>query len=196
MHPSKILAVALSSWLLTAGHAPGSSIVQDGPTYRDGILTIPAVSTDTQVGKYQNATFEPTAQGLWRLTGVSTLDDGRPRLYRVPVERVEVIKTTGVPAQVLLQVHGAFSGGCGTLGPVNQRRVGERFQILLTDAFTAYDVALCTALIVPYVKTIPLDVYGLAAGTYAYDVNGTTGNFTLTADNVLSGDCFGTSCQK
>lgn len=192
----KIAVTTLATYFLSAGLALGLPIIQDGPTYRDGILTIPGVSTDAQVGKYQNAIFEMTAQGMWRLTSISTLDDGHPRLYRAPVEHVEVIKSTGVPTQVLLRVHGTFSSGCGSLGQVSQRRIGERFQILLTDGFTAYDVALCTAVMVPYIKTIPLDVYGLGAGTYIYDVNGTTGNFNLTADNALPGDCFGVSaCQ-
>ena len=40
--------------------------------------------------------------------------------------------------------------------------------------------------LVPYEKIIPLEVYGLPAGTYGYSVNGIpAGTFTLTKDNTL-----------
>lgn len=165
----------------------------DEASYRDGVLTIPSVNTDAQIGQYQNAVLEMDAQGLWRLTGLRVLD-GSPAAYRAPVDQVEVVKTASSPVQVLLRVSGTFTSGCGSPGRVSQRRVASRFEIVLADAFWAYDVALCTANMVPYVKTIPLDVYGLAAGTYAYDVNGISGSFELFADNVLSGDCVGNAC--
>jgi hypothetical protein len=42
---------------------------------------------------------------------------------------------------------------------------------------------------VDFQVTIPLDVYGLSAGTYTYDVNGVTGSFTLGSDNGFADDC-------
>jgi hypothetical protein len=183
----RFCAVLLLAGLLTCAAAA------DETTYRDGVLTIPSVNTDAQVGQYQNAVLEMDAQGLWRLTGLRVLD-GSPAVYRAPVDQVEVVKTASSPVQVLLRVSGTFTSGCGSPGRVSQRRVASRFEIVLADAFWAYDVALCTANMVPYVKTIPLDVYGLAAGTYTYDVNGISGSFELFADNVLSGDCVGNAC--
>lgn len=192
MRLPKILAAGLAACLLPVPMAWGDA----SPSYANGVLTLPSVSTAAQVGQYQDAVLQMNAQGAWTLTSLRVLD-GSPQVYRAPVSQVEVIKTAETPAQILLRVSGEFSSGCGSLGRVVQRREGSHFEILLTDAFTAYDVALCTANMVPYVKTIPLDAYGLAAGTYSYDINGTTGSFELTADNVLSGDCFGSSaCQN
>lgn len=48
----------------------------------------------------------------------------------------------------------------------------------------------CPAMMYPYHYTVPLDVYGLAAGTYSYEVNGVkSGTFTLQQDNKFPEDC-------
>lgn len=179
--------------LLLASTAHGAGTTPDNPHYRDGVLTLPAVSTDAQVGKYQDATFELTSTGTWRLSGVSALGEGDNGFYRAPVTRVEAIKMGSAPTQVLLRVQGEFNGGCGSIGRITQRRVGTAFQVLVADAFKAYPVAICTAAMVPYVKTFPLDVYGLPAGSYTYEVNGVSGSFELSTENVYPGDCFGSS---
>jgi len=38
----------------------------------------------------------------------------------------------------------------------------------------------------PFEETIPLEVYGLPAGTYTVEVNGAQGTFDLEMDNILS----------
>jgi len=38
----------------------------------------------------------------------------------------------------------------------------------------------------PFEETIPLEVYGLPAGTYTVEVNGVQGTFDLEMDNILS----------
>lgn len=44
----------------------------------------------------------------------------------------------------------------------------------------------CMQVVEPFEKTIPLQVYGLPAGTYEYSVSGEhTGTFTLIRDNTL-----------
>jgi hypothetical protein len=192
MYMPKAIVAALTGILLFAGAVQGADV----PTYNDGVLTIPSVSTDNQVGQYQNAVLQLNAQGVWQLTSVNVLG-GFPALYLVPISQVEVVKIVGVPVQVFLRASGSFTNGCGSLGRITQRLVGNRFEIVMADGFTQYALAFCAAVIVPYVKTIPLPVYGLGAGIYTYNINGMTGTFELTSNNTLSGDCFGSAaCQS
>jgi len=43
----------------------------------------------------------------------------------------------------------------------------------------------CIQIIAPFEETIPLEVYGLSAGTYMVEVNGVQGTFDLEIDNIL-----------
>jgi inhibitor of cysteine peptidase len=43
----------------------------------------------------------------------------------------------------------------------------------------------CIQIIAPFEETIPLEVYGLPAGTYTVNVNGVQGTFSLEVDNIL-----------
>jgi len=45
---------------------------------------------------------------------------------------------------------------------------------------------VCIQVIAPFEETIPLEVYGLPAGTYTFEVNGVQGTFNLEMDNMLS----------
>lgn len=193
MPPAIAITGLFAAIMLNAGVARSA----DDPSYNAGVLTIPVVSTDDQVGRYQDVTMQLSAQGLWQLTGGRTVG-GSPAVYLAPISEVVLIKNAEVPAQVFLRVSGTFPSGCGSPGRVSQRRVGNRFDTVLADGFQAYEVALCTAVMTPYVKTIPLPVYGLSAGTYSYSINGgVTGSFVLQTANEVPGDCLGsTACQK
>lgn len=188
--------------LLLAGTALG-----EAPSYRDGSISIPSVDSDAQVGQYQNVRMMIGASGAWELNYFASLgeelttDAGRmlvrDTLYKLPVASVEVVrKTADLPAQVFLRVSGSL-WGCASMGRASQRLVDNRFEVLLADGTTGltYAVADCLADVRPYVKTIPLAVYGLSAGTYSYVVNGEiSGSFEIEADNVLGGDCSGSAC--
>lgn len=204
MNPLKTLAAGLALCLLPMGLAWGDT----NPSYKNGVLTIPSVSTDEQVGQYRDAQLQLDGNGAWQLDAVKVLggemvvQNGRmvnDGLYKLPVSSVELIKTSEVPVQVFLRIKGEL-GGCATLGDVSQRLVDDRFEVLLTDGTTSstYAVSLCTADIRAYAWTVPLSAYGLSAGTYSYVVNGSvTGSFAVEADNVLSGGCQGAGvCQQ
>lgn len=207
MRPKNLLAAGLAiagvaTYLLPMAAARGDDAA---PTYQNGVLSLPSVSTAAQVGQYQDAVLQLDGNGAWRLTSLKALGGDilvrdamiYDTLYQVPLSRVEVVKTTDAPAQVFLRVYGNLTG-CASLGRVTQRLVGNRFEVFLADGTSGltYAVASCTADVRPYIKTIPLSVYGLSAGTYSYAINGTTGSFALTADNALPGDCLGSSaCQ-
>jgi hypothetical protein len=202
MHPIRPAVAVLTACLVASGFAA------DEATYRGGMLTIPSVNSDAQVGQYQDITMQAGENGAWELKYFASLGeelysyDGRTivrdTLYKLPISRVEIVKTSEVPVQVFLRVSGAMSG-CASLGRATHRLVGNRFEVLLADGTTGitYAVALCTADVRSYVKTIPLSVYGLGAGTYSYVVNGeATGAFALEADNLLPGDCVGAACPQ
>jgi hypothetical protein len=159
-------------------------------TYQYGVLTLPRVDTPEQVGQYQDAQFRQLADGTWQLTGLRALQ-GNGGLAKVPIETVEVVRTEALPAAVYLLTAGWVSP-CGYEGKlkVRQRRQDKHFEVaIIAPVLVADEPYACTAN-VDYVRlTIPLEVYGLAAGAYTYDVNGVTGGFSLAADNRYPEDC-------
>ena len=181
----------------------------DPPFYKDGLLTIPSVNTAEQVGKYQDATFRLTEQGLWQLLSVKAIGGADPNVIGTSgialllIDMVEVVKVDSFPVQVFLRVSGALSP-CfnSSLGQINQRLEHNRFDITITfNFFVDHDPLLspCLAYSVAFAKTIPLAVYGLSSGVYSYSVNnganpsgmsiiGGAGTFELTTDNKLPGD--------
>ena len=185
MRNMNILAIAL----LPISFAFGA----DAPVYKDGVLTIPTVNTAEQVGKYQDVTFKLNEQGLWQLSSLKGIEivilESDIRL--VPIISVEVVKTDTFPTQIFLRATGGL-GGCYslTLGQINQRQEGNRFDVAITASHyvNPYYPTLCPMISGSFVKTLPLAVYGLSAGSYSYNVNGTTGTFELTADNKYPGD--------
>lgn len=178
-------------FLLPTSHAFSS----DTPTFQDGLLTIPTVNTPDQVGQYQAISFEFTDQGGWQLLDFKEV--GAQGLgTEIMIEDVELVKTDAFPVQVLLRVTSYFSSGCPSLGQINHRLEGDQFEIIINSTrLTPIEMFSCTAAIVPLRKTIPLPVYGLSAGTYAYSINGSNnGTFELAVNNELLGDCVD-SCQ-
>ena len=176
-------------FLLQISHAFST----DTPTFQDGLLTIPTTNTPSQVGQYQDITFGFTAQSGWKLLDFKEIGTQGLGLEAM-IEGVELVKTDAIPVQVLLRVTGYFSNGCPNIGQINHRLEDNQFEIAITSNGPTELVA-CTAAIVPFRKTIPLPVYGLSSGVYAYRINGgNNGTFELIVDNELSGDCEG-SCQ-
>ncbi len=190
-----ILSLALTIALLPINVALGA----DAPVYKDGLLTIPSVNTAEQVGHFQDVTFKLTEQGLWQLSSYKTIgaaNVGSSNLYLglPPILKVDVVKTDIFPAQVFLRVFGRL-GGCysNTLGQINQRLENNVFNVTISAPYYVYPASpnICPMIGGSFVTTIPLAVYGLSAGVYTYNVNGTTGTFELTADNKYPGDYSG-----
>lgn len=165
----------------------------DTPVYKDGLLIIPSVNTAELVGQYQDVSFKLTEQGGWQLLSVKAIGTviGESDIRLVPLTKVEVIKTDTFPTQVFLRLSGSL-GGCfsQSLGQINQRLENNRFEVVATASYyvNPYYPTLCPTISTSFVRTIPLAVYGLSAGTYSYDVNGTTGTFALAVDNKYAGD--------
>lgn len=170
----------------------GAAIAANSPVYQNGLLTIPSVNTPETAGKYQHVTFKLTDQGTWQLLGGRELgvNIGVTSLMLpfMQAAEVTVIKTDSFPVQVFLRINAGMNP-CSSLGQIIQRRENNRFDVTVTVQFD-YDsrTQSCGASFVPIIRTIPLNVYGLGAGTYSYDINGIKGVFELTADNKYSGD--------
>lgn len=182
--PLPILAEGTSELELNYQHRPA---VESGyPNYSNGLLTIPRVDTQEQPGQFQDARlqFDPQT-GSWRLLDFKARTQKSFREFST--DNVELIMTDTPPIQVFLKIRTFTANGCETLGQVNQRLVGNRFEVSLSffDPLENEPVA-CTQALVPFATVVPLQVYGLNAGTYEYSVNGDLiGLFTLVQDNLL-----------
>ncbi len=183
-----ILSLAIAIAVLPINFA----LSADYPVYKDGLLTIPTISTADYVGQYQDVNLKLTEQGVWQLLSFKTLGASYPpgspglELGWPLIQKVEVVKTDTFPVQVFVRLSGDLSQCTSTapsLGQINQRLENNRFDIMATSAGRG-----CPGNLVFFVRTISLPVYGLRAGIYSYNVNGTTGTFELTADNLLPGD--------
>jgi len=165
------------------------AIAEDNVKYQDNLLIIPSVDIPEQVGRFQNVVFELNEQGIWQLR------DYQEILKFTYIDDVNIVTTDSFPVQVFLQISGHFIG-CGGLGAVNKRLVGEQFEISINEAPGPDPLKFtCTADIKPFKTTVGLPVYGLKAGIYSYKVNGRdlssgeitpTGTFELKEDNYTS----------
>jgi hypothetical protein len=163
------------------------AIAEDNVKYHDNLLIIPSVDISEQVGRFKNVVFELNEQGIWLLR------DYQETLKFTYIDNVNIVTTDSFPVQVFLQVSGHFIG-CGGLGAINKRLVGEQFEISINEAPGPDPMEFtCTADIKPFKTTIALPVYGLEAGIYSYKVNGRdlssgeiispTGTFELKKNN-------------
>lgn len=173
------------SLLVAAG-----AFAADNPAFDGTTLTIPRVDSPSQAGQFQNAVLQYTPQGTLKLQQVEEF--GKDSLYNINGIHAVELKTTGTrPVGVYLQVSGAFSG-CGPQGPVrvHQRLQGQRFEVNVSAMEWPLGPVACTANVKTFMVVVPLKAYGLAAGTYAYSVNGYIGgNIVLAEDNRYADDC-------
>jgi hypothetical protein len=155
------------------------------PMYQDGILTIPRVDTPERPGNYLDATFKQIDQNLWELQDYKTANEYP--LAKAPIGQVKLVVTDSFPVQVFLNIQGTLTSGCHDLGQINQRLVGNRFEVTVHAEYPDLPPGsyACTASIRHFEKNIPLAVYDLNAGNYEYSINGGdyTGTFTLAKDN-------------
>ena len=102
-----------------------------------------------------------------------------------PVGSVDIITLKSFPAKINAAIHGYFPDGCTEIGKVTQKRDGNAFMIEITTKRPAG--AYCTQSIVPFDRTVPLDVYGLPAGNYTVNANGVKAAFEMAVYNIISG---------
>jgi len=86
------------------------------------------------------------------------------------------------PVQVTVTLQGDLPDGCTTIQSVESSLEEQVFTI----NFKTHRPAglMCTQALVPFEKTISLDVYGLPAGEYTVVAKDLMGTFTLDVDNM------------
>lgn len=172
-----LISVAILSFLkISLSHS------EVHPIYSNGTLLIPRIDLQSAPGEFQNVKFVYSASGGWELSGFHEIGEG---IVVAPVETVEVIKTATMPVQVFLRAKGSFGAACSDLDNPNILYSNSSFQISLHTIYYDFPQQGCIPVVVPFDKLIPLSVYGLTAGAYAYDINGVVGSFELADDNVL-----------
>ncbi len=180
------LVVAASALPMNPVFSQQNTPASDYPIFKDRKLTIPRIDTEEQAGNYQKAEFQfDDSTNSWKLLNyIETKIVPGPATYE---EKVEAIIIDSSPVQVFLKVSGQFSNGCAYFQQINQTLKNNTFKITLHLGPNPFPSGIaCTLSLVPYEKIIPLEVYGLPAGTYEYSVNEQhTGTFTLSKDNTL-----------
>lgn len=94
------------------------------------------------------------------------------------VEAMQVIIMESDPIQVRVELVGYLPDGCTKINKVNAVRDGQVFNIEIVTRRPGGD-ALCTMQIVPFEKTVKLDVKGLPAGDYTVRYKDLSESFTL-----------------
>ena len=119
-------------------------------------------------------------------TPTATPTTETPLQQEANVDSIEILILESFPVQVDVRARGDLPDGCTSIDSVNTAQQGTTFNITITTLRQAGE--LCTEALVPFEETISLDVLGLSAGTYAVNVNGINGSFTLQVDNVAQAE--------
>ncbi len=99
------------------------------------------------------------------------------------VTGVEILVTQNSPLQVTVIVRGELpDAGCTSLSGIQQTRIGNTFQILVTTITDRQ--AVCPLVMMPFEHSVSLDVQGLAPGAYTVEVNGVSSSFELLPRNM------------
>ena len=99
-----------------------------------------------------------------------------------PVDEIDILILEIFPVQINVIASGNLPDPCTEISEVIKEREGDTFFITIK---TYRSPGFCIQVLAPFEEIIPLDVYGLTAGTYTVDVNGVQAAFDLEVDNIL-----------
>ena len=99
------------------------------------------------------------------------------------VENIQILILESFPVQIQVIAEGYLPDGCTEIDEIKTEREGNTFNISIST-IRPKD-AICTQALESFTEAIPLDVKGLKAGNYTVNVNGVTGSFELTVDNII-----------
>lgn len=153
------------------------ALAEESPIFQNRILTVPRVDTEIKVGQYQNVRFKLADDGRWDLQAAT-------EAKAAMIDASQVVVVSSKPTQAFVKASGNFPSGCYGLGAINVRREGNLFEVAVNQV-ELQTFAVCTQALVPFSVTVPLEVYGLAAGTYQVSINGRSNTFMLAVDNYL-----------
>ena len=108
-----------------------------------------------------------------------------PGIVLATVEEFDILTLESFPVQVFVIASGYLPNPCTEIYQITQEREGYAFFITIK---TYCSQEVCIQVIAPFEETIPLEVYGLPAGTYKVEVNGVQGTFILEIDNIFLPD--------
>jgi len=97
-----------------------------------------------------------------------------------PVDEIDILILEIFPVQINVIASGNLPDPCTEISEVIKEREGDTFFVTIK---TYRSPGFCIQVLAPFEEIIPLDVYGLPAGTYTVDVNGVQDTFDLEVDN-------------
>jgi hypothetical protein len=170
MTPRTLLATTVLSLL-----AVSTGSLAQTPVYQDGILSIPAGALLNASGQYYYKDIQLQADAAGRLKVLAA--SPRPLAYVDSV--TPSVTETQDSRQVTLRIAGNKSVPCVALEPVAISRKADTFTLLVAETVQG-PAESCIAVLAPFEITVPLDVSGLAAGSYKVVVNDEQTTFVLT----------------
>jgi hypothetical protein len=105
-----------------------------------------------------------------------------PILGPATVESLEILTLESFPVQIHARVTGVLPDDCAELADIVVQQDANTFNISMS--MMQRPGADCGETEVPFEEIVPLDVYGLPAGSYTVSVNGIEGSFNLDMDNL------------
>ena len=106
-----------------------------------------------------------------------------PTIGLASVDEIDILILESFPVQINVIARGNLPDPCTEISEVLQEKEGDTFFITIK---TYRSPGFCIQVLAPFEEIIPLEVYGLPAGTYTVDVNGVQDTFDLLVDNILS----------
>jgi len=106
-----------------------------------------------------------------------------PTIGLALVDEIDILILESFPVQINVIASGNLPDPCTEISEVLQEREGDTFFITIK---TYRSPGFCIQVLAPFEEIIPLEVYGLPAGTYTVDVNGVQATFDLLIDNIIS----------
>jgi inhibitor of cysteine peptidase len=104
-----------------------------------------------------------------------------PTIGLALVDEIEILIVKSFPVQINVIASGNLPDPCTEISEVLQEKEGNAFFITIK---TYRSPGFCIQVLAPFEEIIPLEVYGLPAGTYTVDVNGVQATFDLEVDNI------------
>jgi inhibitor of cysteine peptidase len=104
-----------------------------------------------------------------------------PTIGLALVDEIEILILESFPVQINVIASGNLPDPCTEISEVLQEKEGNTFFITIK---TYRSPGFCIQVLAPFEEIIPLEVYGLPAGTYTVDVNGVQATFDLEVDNI------------
>lgn len=109
---------------------------------------------------------------------------GTPVRGLAPVESIEVRMLETVPIQVELSIHATLPDLCTTFERTGIERQGNTYFINVFTSRTEDPTCVQDQTTTTFEQVVPLDVLGLAAGTYFVEANGASAEFVMQQDNL------------